>query len=181
MTTYNGRASHFYRSVNPLNLFKDHVSARDVVRKGIVSSFYRGSRVNLSQLRGELRFCCGKTEKVQADGGAIPPGMTREDVWNAKYIYDSAYHPTTGELVFMPGRMSFQGKMSIILTHILAPTDHFCTLSPFNGHFYRLFDYEFVIFSTRKLYNRIWHDYILQNSTSKYPWSIGQSKFQFNC
>ena len=36
--------------------------------------------------------------------------MTKEDVWNAKYIYDSAYHPTTGELVFMPGRMSFQGE-----------------------------------------------------------------------
>ena len=49
--------------------------------------------------------------EVQADGGAIPTGMTREDVWNAKYIYDSAYHPTTGELVFMPGRMSFQGNM----------------------------------------------------------------------
>ena len=47
---------------------------------------------------------------MQADGGAIPAGMTREDVWNAKYIYDSAYHPTTGELVFMPGRMSFQGN-----------------------------------------------------------------------
>ena len=78
--------------------------------KELFHHFYRGSRVNLSQLRGELRFCCGKTEKVQADGGAIPPGMTREDVWNAKYIYDSAYHPTTGELVFMPGRMSFQGK-----------------------------------------------------------------------
>ena len=43
MTTYNGRASHFYRSVNPLNLLKDHVSARDVVRKGIVLSFYSRS------------------------------------------------------------------------------------------------------------------------------------------
>ena len=57
-----------------------------------------------------LTTTCDKTQKVQADGGAIPPGMTKEDVWNAKYIYDSAYHPTTGELVFMPGRMSFQGK-----------------------------------------------------------------------
>lgn len=179
MTTYEGRASHFYRSVNPLNLFKDHVSARDVVRKGIVSSFYRGSRVNLSQLQGELRFCCGKTEKVQADGGTIPPGMSREDVWNAKYIYDSAYHPTTGELVFMPGRMSFQGK-NFNYCHPYSYI-HFCTLSPINGHFCRFFKMNSFFFSTRKLYNRLWHDYILQNSTSKYSWSIGQSKFQFNC
>ena len=112
MTTYNGRASHFYRSVNPLNLFKDHVSAREVIRKGIVSSlYYRGSCIDSSQFWAKSRFCSDKTEKVQADGGAIPPGMTKEDVWNAKYIYDSAYHPTTGELVFMPGRMSFQGKV----------------------------------------------------------------------
>ena len=59
-----------------------------------------------------MNFNIDKPKKVQADGGAIPPGMTREDVWNAKYIYDSAYHPTTGELVFMPGRMSFQGNMA---------------------------------------------------------------------
>ena len=44
--------------------------------------------------------------------------MSREDVWNAKYIYDSAYHPTTGELVFMPGRMSFQGKKIQLLSPI---------------------------------------------------------------
>jgi len=149
MTTYEGRASHFYRSVNPLNLFKDHVSARDVVRK------------------------------VQADGGTIPPGMSREDVWNAKYIYDSAYHPTTGELVFMPGRMSFQGK-NFNYCHPYSYI-HFCTLSPINGHFCRFFKMNSFFFSTRKLYNRLWHDYILQNSTSKYSWSIGQSKFQFNC
>ena len=78
-TTYVGRACHFYRSVNPLNLFKDHKSAYNVVTE------------------------------VRNNGGRLPSGLTKEDVWNAKYIYDSAYHPSTGELVFMPGRMSFQG------------------------------------------------------------------------
>ena len=47
-------------------------------------------------------------EKIKSNGGAIPSGMSREMVWDAKYVYDSAYHPTTGDLVFMPGRMSFQ-------------------------------------------------------------------------
>ena len=32
-TTFAGRASHFYRSVNPLNLFKDHALARETVLK----------------------------------------------------------------------------------------------------------------------------------------------------
>jgi len=77
-TTYVGRACHFYRSVNPLNLFKDHKSALDIVTE------------------------------VRKNGGRLPTGLTKEDVWNAKYTYDSAYHPSTGELVFMPGRMSFQ-------------------------------------------------------------------------
>ena len=114
MTTYSGRASHFYRSVNPLNLFKDHVSAREIVRKGTFYQFFYGVQYVkyqvYNQLLSQKLTNIYKTKKVQADGGAIPSGMTREDVWNAKYIYDSAYHPTTGELVFMPGRMSFQGN-----------------------------------------------------------------------
>ena len=49
-------------------------------------------------------------DQVKSNGGQIPAGVTKDQVWDAKYIYDSAYHPTTGELVFMPGRMSFQGE-----------------------------------------------------------------------
>jgi len=85
MDTYTGRAAHFYRSVNPLNLFKDTSGAKDLI------------------------------EKIKSNGGAIPSGMSREMVWDAKYVYDSAYHPTTGDLVFMPGRMSFQAPGNCII------------------------------------------------------------------
>jgi len=85
LETYVGRASHFYRSVNPLNLLKDHASAKKLI------------------------------DQVKSNGGQVPVGVTKDQVWDAKYIYDSAYHPTTGELVFMPGRMSFQAPGNCII------------------------------------------------------------------
>ena len=38
-----------------------------------------------------------------------------EEYWKSKYLYDSAYHPTTGELLVLPGRMSFQAPGNSLL------------------------------------------------------------------
>lgn len=40
--------------------------------------------------------------------GKEPKGTSEEEVWAAKKLYDSAYHPQTGELNFVLGRMSAQ-------------------------------------------------------------------------
>jgi len=83
--SFSGRAAHFYRSVNPLNLFRDHAAAKELV------------------------------DRVKLNKGVLPEGVTKDEVWDAKYVYESAYHPSTGELTFLPGRMSFQAPGNCII------------------------------------------------------------------
>lgn len=47
--------------------------------------------------------------------GNEPPGTTREQIIYAKKLYESAFHPDSGELQNVFGRMSFQvpGGMAI--------------------------------------------------------------------
>lgn len=77
--TFEGRAKHFFKTTNPLNVL---ASDTDLERaKNIVESYRNGTE---------------------------DKSLTEDEIWDAKELYDSAYHCQTGEKLFLPGRMSFQ-------------------------------------------------------------------------
>lgn len=89
-STFDGRARHFFITTNPLNVL---ASDQDLDEAKRIVELYRAHR---------------------KDPSIIFP-YDEERLWAAKNLYDSAFHPQTGEKLFVLGRMSFQvpGNMTI--------------------------------------------------------------------
>lgn len=84
---YMGRAKHFLMVTNPLNVLLSS-SQLDEAKK----------LVHLYKERKE------------------PAGTSDDEVWTAKYRYDSAFHPDTKEKMMLIGRMSAQVPMNMCIT-----------------------------------------------------------------
>lgn len=85
--TYFGRAMHFFTTTDPRNLF---CSTKELEKaKQIVTRFKAGDPLE---------------------------HLSDDDIWQAKHVYDSAFHPDTGELMFPIGRMSAQVPMNMMIT-----------------------------------------------------------------
>ncbi|XP_037730370.1 sideroflexin-1-3 [Drosophila subpulchrella] len=86
--SYLGRAKHFFLLTNPINVLASSSKLEEA--RQIV-----------------LKYRAGKD---------VPECKSIDDVWRAKYLYDSAFHPETGEKQIVIGRMAAQMPMNTIIT-----------------------------------------------------------------
>ncbi|XP_028165000.1 sideroflexin-1-3-like, partial [Ostrinia furnacalis] len=87
-STYMGRAIHFLQLTNPMNALASDKELDEAKR--VVTEFRKTRR--------------------------MPPGYDEEKLWKTKYLYDSAFHPDTGEKMLLIGRMASQAPMNTIIT-----------------------------------------------------------------
>jgi hypothetical protein len=90
-------AKHFFLTTNPLNLSASNQQLDE------------GKTQEANKFYFYIEFLAKRIVEEYRHGIIAKSGMTFDDLWGAKYLYDSAFHPDTKEKMFILGRMSAQG------------------------------------------------------------------------
>lgn len=86
--TYINRAKHFILVTNPLVKFSLLVSILELFLSIFLPQNVFASEESLNR--------AAKIVKDYRAGKTVTDCKTEDDLWNAKYLYDSAFHPDTG-------------------------------------------------------------------------------------
>ncbi|CAG2100783.1 unnamed protein product [Medioppia subpectinata] len=107
---YWGRAQHFFATTNPLNLFK----TGQQLEESRAHFFATTNPLNLFKTGQQLEESRAVVERLR--NGEQIDGMSETELWRHKQIYDSAFHPETGQKMIIFGRMSAQVPMNMAIT-----------------------------------------------------------------
>ena len=104
---FSGRLCYFLQITNPLLNFKSNSELEEAARLVRNARYcYLLSTLSYHAVPFLLDF----------RKGYVPSGTTLNQLHNAKVMYDSAYHPDTGERMNLIGRMSFQVPGGMVIT-----------------------------------------------------------------
>ncbi|MCP9266477.1 Sideroflexin-1 [Dirofilaria immitis] len=111
-STFAGRARHFFVTTNPLNLF---ISRERLEEAKKLSWIIKSCTAEIIR-SGIKKVVITTIDPIKEHEHKVPEKLTVNELWHAKQIFDSAYHPTTNELMVLPGRMSCQVPGNMLLT-----------------------------------------------------------------
>lgn len=103
--TFFGRFRHFWEVANPINSLASDAVLQEA--KSTVLGYRAGTVKVLAPVQNEKSAFIEESNSDEAVK-QVTKYVSEADLWRAKSLYDSAFHPDTGEKVFVLGRMACQ-------------------------------------------------------------------------